>query len=174
MKQTLDSNSLNRTISKFSFSILQSNFQSLYSTEATHQSHQPPYCKKSGHLSVLTLDPAVAFTWLTILPPWNTFFTWLPGHQYSHSLHFPSHFINLINSYKSPFLVLILLSGVFFFFGCGPIFKSLYCMCYNIASVSCFGPFCLFVLWLLGLWDLRSPTRDRTQNPCIRRWSLNH
>ena len=57
----------------------------------------------------------------------------------------PVILINLINFYKFPLLVLILLSGVFFFFECGPVFKSLYCMCYNIASVLCFGPFLLFL-----------------------------
>ena len=28
--------------------------------------------------------------------------------------------------------------------------------------------------WLQGMWDLSSPTRDRTHTPCIGRQSLNH
>ena len=42
-------------------------------------------------------------------------------------------------------------------------------MCYNTASVLCFGFF-----WLRGMWDLSSPTRDWTRTPCIGRQSLNH
>ena len=33
--------------------------------------------------------------------------------------------------------------------------------------------FC-FVFWPLGMWDLRSPTRDQTRIPCIVRQSRNH
>ena len=48
-------------------------------------------------------------------------------------------------------------------------FKSLYWICYNIASVLCFG-----VFWPKGIWDLSSPTRDWTCTPCLGRWSFNH
>ena len=34
--------------------------------------------------------------------------------------------------------------------------------------------FYILVLWLWGMWDLSSPTRDRTRTPCIGRRSLNH
>ena len=34
--------------------------------------------------------------------------------------------------------------------------------------------FCVLVFWPRGMWDLSSPTRDRTRNPCIGRQSLNH
>ena len=52
------------------------------------------------------------------------------------------------------------------------IFKNMnhvYWICWNMASVSCFG-----FLWPWGMWDLSSPTRDQTHNPCIGRQSLNH
>ena len=32
----------------------------------------------------------------------------------------------------------------------------------------------VLVFWLRGMWNLSSPTRDRTRIPCIGRWSLNH
>ena len=32
----------------------------------------------------------------------------------------------------------------------------------------------VLVFWLCGMWDLSSPTRDRTRTPCIGRGSLNH
>ena len=32
----------------------------------------------------------------------------------------------------------------------------------------------VLVFWPRGMWDLNSPTRDPTHNPCIGRWSLNH
>ena len=41
-------------------------------------------------------------------------------------------------------------------------------MCYNIASVLCFG------FWPRGMWDLSSLTRDGTHTPCLGRQSLNH
>ena len=47
-------------------------------------------------------------------------------------------------SYTSIIMVafkkLFVLFFFFSFFGCGPVFKSLYYMCYNIASISWFGP----------------------------------
>ena len=46
------------------------------------------------------------------------------------------------------------------------IFKVIIEFCYNIASV--------LVFWPQGMWDLSSPTRDRTCTPCIERRSLNH
>ena len=32
----------------------------------------------------------------------------------------------------------------------------------------------ILVFWPWGVWDLSSPSRDRTPTPCIRRWSLSH
>ena len=46
-------------------------------------------------------------------------------------------------------------------------FKSLYWSCYNIL-------FHVLVFWPWGMWDLGSPTRDWTCNPCTGRRSLNH
>ena len=34
--------------------------------------------------------------------------------------------------------------------------------------------FYVLVFWPRGMWDLSSPTRDRTRTPCIGRRSLNH
>ena len=34
--------------------------------------------------------------------------------------------------------------------------------------------FYVLVFWLRGVWDLNSPTRDRTHTPCTGRRSLNH
>ena len=34
--------------------------------------------------------------------------------------------------------------------------------------------FYVLVFWPQGMWDLSSPTRDRTHTPCIGRQSLNH
>ena len=34
--------------------------------------------------------------------------------------------------------------------------------------------FYVLAFWLRGMWDLSSPTRDRTHTPCIGRQSLNH
>ena len=48
-------------------------------------------------------------------------------------------------------------------------FKSLYWICYNIASV-----FYVLVFWPRDMWDLSSPTRDQTHTPCIGRQSLHH
>ena len=55
-----------------------------------------------------------------------------------------------------------------FFFWCGSFLMSLlnllqYCFC-----------FVVLVLWLPGMWDLRSLIRDQTQSPWTKRWSLNH
>ena len=47
-------------------------------------------------------------------------------------------------------------------------FLSLYWIFYNIPSVLC------LLFWPWGMWDLGSLIRDRTYNPCIGRWSLNH
>ena len=46
--------------------------------------------------------------------------------------------------------------------------KSLYWICYNIASALC------LVFWSQGLGDLSSLTRDRTRTAWIGRSSLNH
>ena len=56
----------------------------------------------------------------------------------------------------------------FFFFFVKMFFMSLYWICYNIA--------CFMLLFFLpeGMWDLSSPTRDRTCIPCIGKQSLNH
>ena len=34
--------------------------------------------------------------------------------------------------------------------------------------------FYILVFWPGGIWDLSSPTRDRTHTPCIGKRSLNH
>ena len=57
---------------------------------------------------------------------------------------------------------------LFFFFFMWTVFKSLYWICYNIASVLC------LVFWPQDMCDLSYPTRDRTCTPCIGRWSLSH
>ena len=62
----------------------------------------------------------------------------------------------------------ILLFRDSFFFLMWTIFKSLYWICYNIASVLC------LVFWPQDMCDLSYPTRDRTCTPCIGRWSLSH
>ena len=43
-----------------------------------------------------------------------------------------------------------------------------------LKSVTILLLFYFLDFWLQGMWDLSSPTRDRTWNPCIGRWSLNH
>ena len=48
-------------------------------------------------------------------------------------------------------------------------FLSLYCICSNIASVVYVLAFCP-----QGMRDFRSPTRDGTHAPCIRRQSPKH
>ena len=35
-------------------------------------------------------------------------------------------------------------------------------------------PLYVSVFWPRGMWDLNSPTRDRTRTPFIGRWSFNH
>ena len=55
-----------------------------------------------------------------------------------------------------------------FFFWCGSFLMSLlnllqYCFC-----------FIVLVLWLPGMWDLRSLIRDQTHSTWTKRWSLNH
>ena len=47
-------------------------------------------------------------------------------------------------------------------------FLSLYWICYNIASVSCFG----FFPW--EAYKILAPHRDQTCTACIEKWSLNH
>ena len=49
------------------------------------------------------------------------------------------------------------------------IFKSLYWICYHIASV-----IYVLIFWLWGLWDLISLTKGPTLIPCFGRQSLNH
>ena len=40
-----------------------------------------------------------------------------------------------------------------------------------VESVMILLLFCVLVFWApRGVWDLRSPTRDQTSNPCIGRW----
>ena len=56
----------------------------------------------------------------------------------------------------------------FFFFKSGP-FKSLYWICYNIASVVYI---LVFQPW--DVWDLSSQTRDQIWLPALGRWGLNH
>ena len=51
-------------------------------------------------------------------------------------------------------------------------FKKLYWICYNIASVLCLFV-CFSFFWPRGFWDLSSPHRDQTHNPCIGRRGLN-
>ena len=62
------------------------------------------------------------------------------------------------------------------FFWCGPFVK--YWICYSIPSGLCFGGVVFFffflVFWPRGMWDLSSPTRDRTHTPCTGRQSFNH
>ena len=58
---------------------------------------------------------------------------------------------------------------LFFFFDMDHFFKNYYWICYNIASVLCFGFF-----WPWGMWDSSCPTRDQACTPCIGRQSLNH
>ena len=65
-----------------------------------------------------------------------------------------------------------LFNFVFFFFRfflcvCGP-FKVF------IEFVTVLLLFYVLVFWLRGMWNLSSPTRDRTCTPCIGRQSLNH
>ena len=59
-------------------------------------------------------------------------------------------------------------SILFFFFFNVDHFKSLYWICYNIASFAY-----VLVFWHSGMWTLRSLTRDGTCTPCIGRWSPN-
>ena len=48
-------------------------------------------------------------------------------------------------------------------------FQILYWICYNIASVLCFGIFFFFFFfWLWGMWDLSSLTRNQTHTS----WAL--
>ena len=49
-----------------------------------------------------------------------------------------------------------------------PIFKGF------VESVTILLLFYVLVFWPRGMWDLSSPTRDRTYTPCIGRRSLNH
>ena len=54
------------------------------------------------------------------------------------------------------------------------IFKSLYWVCYNLASISCFGFFFFFFFfWPQGIWNLSSLTRDWTLTSHIGKWSPN-
>ena len=43
-----------------------------------------------------------------------------------------------------------------------------------IDSVTILLLFYVLVFWPPGMWDLSSPTRDRTRTPCTGRGSLNH
>ena len=65
------------------------------------------------------------------------------------------------------FLISFFFLKVFFFFDVDH-FKSLYWIWYNIASIYA------LIFWPWGMWDLYSPTRDRTCIPCIGWRSLNH
>ena len=55
-----------------------------------------------------------------------------------------------------------------FFFSMWTIFKVF------IEFVTILLLFYVLVFWSRGMWDLSSPTRDRTRTPCIGRQSLNH
>ena len=57
---------------------------------------------------------------------------------------------------------------VFFFFLMWTIFKAF------IEFVTILLLFCVLVLWLLDMWDLRSLTRDQTLIPCTGKQGLNH
>ena len=47
-------------------------------------------------------------------------------------------------------------------------FKSLYWICYNVASVLC------LVFWNWGLCDFSFPTINQSSTPCTGRWGPNH
>ena len=55
-----------------------------------------------------------------------------------------------------------------FIFWCGPFLKSF------IEFVTILLLFYVLVFWPQGMWDLSSPTRDRTRTLCIGRLRLNH
>ena len=57
---------------------------------------------------------------------------------------------------------------LFFFFLMWTIFKVF------IEFVTILLLFYVLVFWPRGMWDLSSPTRDRTHTPCIGRRCLNH
>ena len=91
---------------------------------------------------------------------------WIPGRPWSVSW---SHGPAVLESMEQT--LLILLGGHFLrlFFDVDHFLKPL-----QNLSQYCF-PFLLYVLlfWLLGMWDLSSPTRDQTRNPPrFGRWSL--
>ena len=108
-----------------------------------------------------------------ILIPWTGIEPWPlvvkvqgPNHWITRDFP-PSHFFFSGNPLKVTTIWYLWL--VFFFlrfFWNGSFLKSLYWICYNIASV--------LVFWPQDMWDLRSPARDQTCTPCIGRWSLNH
>ena len=62
----------------------------------------------------------------------------------------------------------IFLSSFFFFFRCGPFFKTLLDLLQYY--------FCVMFqfFWLWGMWIFSSPTRDQTHTPWVRRWGLHH
>ena len=101
-------------------------------------------------------------------------------HQYSYIIHvyiyifffifFPimvyHRILNIVSCAILQDLVYPLCNRSIFFF-----FKSFVCVnhfksiCYNIASVLCFG------FWPQGMWDLRSWSSDQTHTTCIGRRS---
>ena len=90
--------------------------------------------------------------------------------------HFQSSIASQYFFFKSPdhflpisHIVTLIMSffGKRFFFDANP-FKSLYWICYNIASVVSVLDF-----WPWVRWDLRSLTRDWTLTSCLGRQSLN-
>ena len=58
--------------------------------------------------------------------------------------------------------------------GQGPRISIFYGAKSLLKSVTILLLFYFLDFWLQDMWDLSSPTRDRTWNPCIGRWSLNH
>ena len=80
-------------------------------------------------------------------------------------VHFSWVRIIIITAGLSPFFFF---KDIFFFL-IWTIFKGF------IEFVTILLQFYVLVLWSQGMWDLSSPTRDRTHTPlCARRWSLNH
>ena len=82
-----------------------------------------------------------------------------------------SRFIHFVAYVRISFLCFFLrffLMWTIFFFLKWTIFKVF------IEFVTILLLFYVLVFWLRGMWDLSSPTRDRTRTPCIGRRSLNH
>ena len=80
----------------------------------------------------------------------------LSGKVLSTVLHVPSQVASIM-VFLAPQGKLILFAEFFLMW---TIFKSLYWICYNIASISCFVFF-----WSWVMWNLSSPTSDWTRSP---------